>query len=110
MDIKIKIGDLRQMLIAHQTEIGYSIYDEILDILYVLNRRQQQNSDLLIKHEYGEPQEELKPCPFCGLENMSFHIGNGNDNYCWCRSCGARSTYCPSKEESIKAWNRRSNA
>ena len=74
---------------------------------------------------------ELKPCPFCGGENIEFCTCKELEdcaNYEKCQSisfgdlqfmfyiivcnknkggCGASSGYYPTKEKAIEAWNRR---
>lgn len=67
---------------------------------------------------------ELKPCPFCGGQNIDIDSCKGLEgceNFEECSSsqyhaivcnwnkggCGASSGYYPILEEAIKAWNRR---
>ena len=64
--------------------------------------------------------KSLKPCPFCGNRNVSLVTENVDFSYglldyaefkvvCSTTShgCGAMSRKCESKEQTIKAWNRR---
>lgn len=60
--------------------------------------------------------ESLKPCPFCGGENV--HVQNGETRapnhgdwrqLVWCASCGSMSGEHRHEEEAIEAWNRRSD-
>lgn len=49
---------------------------------------------------------ELKPCPFCGGEQVTTKKGK----YMWwckCEKCNAESGVRSKKEEAIEAWNRR---
>lgn len=53
---------------------------------------------------------ELKPCPFCGGENLNVRKGK----YMWwiecCNAyCGGSSGAKHYKKEAIEAWNRRAN-
>ena len=48
---------------------------------------------------------ELKPCPFCGAEAQIAEYGRYSV-YCL-RQCVEQPIAYPSKEEAIKAWNRR---
>lgn len=57
---------------------------------------------------------ELKPCPFCGGENMSERsriYDFGEDIYIMCRECGAKIQICKEYgwDELRKRWNRRSD-
>ena len=59
------------------------------------------------------PEIKLKPCPFCGGEAEMFswqaHI---NDEYhlnLVCTTCGAGFQDVSSKEDALKAWNRRAD-
>lgn len=48
---------------------------------------------------------KLKPCPFCGSENI--RLTNWGLYRCWCVECLANATDCISAKEAIDAWNRR---
>lgn len=52
---------------------------------------------------------ELKPCPFCGSENVSGtqHL-NPNNYEIICMNCYARMRRT-AKRKAIEAWNRRAN-
>lgn len=66
---------------------------------------------------------ELKPCPFCGGQNIGADSCNGLEEcanfeecdsqyhaiVCNCNKggCGASSGYYPTLEKAIEAWNRR---
>lgn len=52
--------------------------------------------------------EKLKPCPFCGSENIELVAG---DAWPWvrCRSCLASSAMEDAEEDAIEKWNRRAN-
>lgn len=55
--------------------------------------------------------DELKPCPFCGSENIEYGIREMylcRDIYIKCKSCGGRIQICAEygREELIKRWNR----
>lgn len=49
--------------------------------------------------------EELKPCPFCGGENII--VSNWGMWRCWCRDCGAKSNDEIYRKDAVNAWNRR---
>jgi len=63
---------------------------------------------------------ELKPCPFCGEDEIALHPRdlarwgcelphNGNDaQYAHCDRCGAEGPQSFYEHEAIDAWNRRS--
>ena len=57
--------------------------------------------------------EELKPCPYCGSEDIFVDDTNcevdGNYEICFhceCMNCGARSFDYESESDAIYAWNR----
>lgn len=53
--------------------------------------------------------ETLKPCPFCGSDDvrlMPDHMDR-RDSYVLCRSCGARSTSAFSAKDAVEMWNQR---
>ena len=48
---------------------------------------------------------KLKPCPFCGSDDLGM---NGGSEYVFCRGCGAEGAWNDDNvEEAIAAWNRR---
>ena len=57
-------------------------------------------------------QNELKPCPFCGSNNLSIEsifMTNCPDRFCWirCNNCTAEIKEPKLRDEAIEAWNRR---
>ena len=56
--------------------------------------------------------EELKPCPFCGMDAPDYwdEDNRGDTLLCWiqCRGCEATSEKTINKTKAIRAWNRRS--
>lgn len=54
---------------------------------------------------------ELKPCPFCGSDNIFAHsIPNYTRNWNWtvrCNNCDYQGPIAASKEEAIEKWNDR---
>ena len=58
--------------------------------------------------------EELKPCPFCGGEDIDFASTNGKSFALVCRNCAARvgGRHYPDhveQKEMIEKWNTRAN-
>ena len=58
--------------------------------------------------------EELKPCPFCGSENLrqgNVEYSFGTDIFIKCVDCSGKMQLCAEYGETqlIKAWNRRAN-
>ena len=53
------------------------------------------------------PNQELKPCPFCGSYDISLDCNSDNDPFTWCVNCGARTVECMTETEAIEAWNKR---
>lgn len=58
--------------------------------------------------------EELKPCPFCGSENLrqgTVGYSCGIDIYIKCVDCCGKMQLCEEygEKQLIKAWNRRAN-
>ncbi|MBR5874833.1 MAG: Lar family restriction alleviation protein [Oscillospiraceae bacterium] len=55
--------------------------------------------------------KELLPCPFCGGEAEMFPMNIKPQYGYWvvCSNCGAEQPQYKTKEESIKAWNTRTN-
>ena len=53
--------------------------------------------------------EKLKPCPFCGSDDLEIYIkGTGRRKYAvCCNTCDARGERTKIKEEAATAWNRR---
>ena len=49
---------------------------------------------------------ELKPCPFCGSENVKIDVDSGI-YWCRCIDCKACSSSDFSKEKAVEKWNRR---
>lgn len=48
---------------------------------------------------------ELKPCPFCGSNEIG--IQRHDEYLCFCYGCEATTGYYDSHKEAIAAWNRR---
>lgn len=56
-------------------------------------------------------QQETKPCPFCGGENVLTYLSKEyvpgtNMTWVFCGSCWAMSSHHQDIDESIKEWNR----
>lgn len=59
-------------------------------------------------------ENELKPCPFCGGNNLAIVQHGGGKNathFVKCKNCGAHGTWVNeyTKEQAILAWNTRPN-
>lgn len=51
---------------------------------------------------------ELKPCPFCGSENIKALYNHRVDVYtCLCIGCGTDGPMWDNEQAAIKAWNSR---
>ena len=50
---------------------------------------------------------ELKPCPFCGSENIEITSYCADLVFIQCDGCGATFPHFDSEKEAIKAWNGR---
>lgn len=52
-------------------------------------------------------EQNLLPCPFCGLED-SVEV-SASPGYCFarCKNCEAEGPFARTKEEAIELWNRR---
>lgn len=50
-------------------------------------------------------EEELKPCPFCGNDDIS--LDDDGNWFVYCMSFDCASIECVDKERAIEAWNRR---
>lgn len=48
--------------------------------------------------------ENLKPCPFCGSEEVELHKGHFT---VYCIACGAEGARFVSDENAVKGWNHR---
>lgn len=55
--------------------------------------------------------QKLKPCPFCGSENLEIAINSimVNPYYVWCFDCNAIGPDEKTKTKAIKKWNARAN-
>lgn len=50
---------------------------------------------------------KLKPCPFCGRENLIIIFDDYNNSAVFCNKCGAEGPLKGTEEGAIEAWNRR---
>lgn len=50
---------------------------------------------------------ELKPCPFCGSDDVFCSQGQEGEHYVECCDCGAKIETYKGVEDAVKAWNRR---
>ncbi|MDE6148582.1 MAG: Lar family restriction alleviation protein [Ruminococcus sp.] len=52
---------------------------------------------------------KLKPCPFCGCNNIKVDLPLDFTGlyYCICNGCRASTAIFSSREQAMKAWNRR---
>ena len=75
------------------------------------------NKDFAIKcRERGDDGRENKTCPFCGSDSIEVYTHYGESAgiqyggyYPECTVCGCRLNYYDSREEALKAWNRRAD-
>lgn len=51
--------------------------------------------------------ENLKPCPFCGSNEIFIDQPDANCFYVGCANCGVNGTTANTKERAVEAWNRR---
>ena len=54
--------------------------------------------------------EELKPCPFCGSDDIDVtytYVDDGLDYYAECTDCYCRGAWEPTAEKARAAWNSR---
>lgn len=50
---------------------------------------------------------ELKPCPFCGSDDVVFGAGLDDEYYVECWDCGAKIETYNGIEDAVKTWNTR---
>ena len=51
---------------------------------------------------------ELKPCPKCGNDRLSFIIGVVVPKFAvLCEECGEETDFFDAKDKAVEAWNRR---
>ena len=50
---------------------------------------------------------EIKPCPFCGDENIDTWDIRQEKYFCYCENCGCQGPTGKTEQEAIEAWNRR---
>jgi Lar family restriction alleviation protein len=61
----------------------------------------------------SKKREELKPCPFCGSEDVALGYDNERDkvdlypNFVKCQNCQCASLYSIGEKGAIEAWNTR---
>lgn len=54
--------------------------------------------------------EQLKPCPFCGSNEIQLYICPSEvktEYVVYCLGCGASSMYADKEKDAVFAWNRR---
>ena len=56
----------------------------------------------------GRGMTDLKPCPFCGSDNIKIHIGYSH-SYIRCEDCIVSTRRYKSIQDAIDGWNRRVN-
>lgn len=58
---------------------------------------------------------KLKPCPFCGCEEINIRekehpsLYDKKAYYLWCDKCGGRTDIYDTKEKAIRKWNGRAD-
>ena len=55
---------------------------------------------------YTHMTDELKPCPFCGGDDLEVTDMDG-DHYVLCHGCALEAPFHDSRAEAVAAWNRR---
>ena len=53
---------------------------------------------------------ELKNCPFCGSDNLSYVLNDNEDQSIWCENCSAAGPIHIYQIEAEMAWNTRTDA
>ena len=53
--------------------------------------------------------QQLKPCPFCGYEDVRLRSNITLDHYVWCYKCGTSGPHEDLTEEAARRWNERDN-
>ena len=48
---------------------------------------------------------ELKPCPFCGSDDVTWFYGLEDENYVECWDCSAKVESCNGLEDALAGWN-----
>ncbi len=49
----------------------------------------------------------LKPCPFCGQEDLTVEVTKNNECWIECPNCGVETPLYESTKQAVAAWNRR---
>lgn len=55
----------------------------------------------------NEIEIELKPCPFCGSDDVVFGAGLEDEYYVECWDCSAKVESCNGMEDAVAGWNAR---
>ena len=61
-----------------------------------------------VEYRISEQEKSLKPCPFCGANNVNLSIGydDWGDEYIYCAVCDSMYQNCCTGK-TIEGWNRR---
>ncbi|MBD5585809.1 MAG: restriction alleviation protein, Lar family [Clostridia bacterium] len=52
--------------------------------------------------------QDIKPCPFCGSNDIRCFYNESEDTYfVFCNECAIRTAKYPTREQALQVWNKR---